>query len=223
MQFFFPSDWLSLLRKEWDKPYLQDLFSFLETEKKSGFVVYPPENRIFQAFTLTPYNHVKVVILGQDPYHRQGQACGLSFSAPSGVKSPPSLKNIYKELAVDLHLPIPEFVDLTSWAEQGVLLLNTTLTVREGIPKSHYGRGWELFTDAVLQLLFEREDPIVFLLWGKIAQQKIDFLPISSHHRILICGHPSPYSAHLFLGSRHFSITNNQLISWNKKPINWII
>jgi uracil-DNA glycosylase len=223
MQFFFPSDWFSLLRKEWDKPYLQDLFSFLETEKKSGCVVYPPEDRIFRAFALTPYNHVKVVILGQDPYHGKGQACGLSFSVPSGIKSPPSLKNIYKELAVDLHVPIPEFLDLTSWGKQGVLLLNTTLTVREGTPKSHYGRGWELFTDAVLQLLFQREDPIVFLLWGKIAQKKIDFLPIPSHHRILMCGHPSPYSAHLFLGSRHFSITNNQLISWNKEPINWII
>ena len=162
-----------------------------------------------------------MVILGQDPYHGKGQAHGLSFSVPSGIKPPPSLKNIYKELAQDGGVAIRSIGDLTSWAQQGVLLLNTTLTVRQSEPKSHYGKGWELFTDSVLRVLLARKDPIVFLLWGKIAQEKVRNLPKNIPHLILMAAHPSPYSAYLFFGCKHFSQTNEQLIKWNKTQIDW--
>lgn len=206
---------------EWEQPYFRTLMQFLEEEKQSGCITYPPEDLIFNAFHHTAYAKVKVVILGQDPYHGKGQAHGLSFSVRSGIKPPPSLKNIYKELAQDSGVAIRSIGDLTSWAQQGVLLLNTTLTVRQSEPKSHYGKGWELFTDSVLRVLLARKDPIIFLLWGKIAQEKVRHLPKNIPHLILMAAHPSPYSAYLFFGCKHFSQTNEQLIKWNKTPIDW--
>ena len=214
-------DWVNEIGSEWEPPYFRTLMQFLEEEKQSGCITYPPEDLIFNAFHHTAYAKVKVVILGQDPYHGKGQAHGLSFSVPSGIKPPPSLKNIYKELAQDGGVAIRSIGDLTSWAQQGVLLLNTTLTVRQSEPKSHYGKGWELFTDSVLRVLLARKDPIVFLLWGKIAQEKVRNLPKNIPHLILMAAHPSPYSAYLFLGCKHFSQTNEQLIKWNKTQIDW--
>ena len=182
--------------------------------------VYPPENLVFNAFAHTPYDKVKVVIVGQDPYHGAGQAHGLSFSVPRGVKPPPSLKNIFLELNQDLHVPVPNHGCLEKWADQGVLLLNATLTVRAGEPKSHHDKGWERFTDAVIDILAERKDPIVFLLWGKSAQEKGQRL-IGTHHAVLQAAHPSPYSATGFFGCRHFSKANALLQQWGKTPINW--
>ena len=164
--------WHEKLKEEIQKPYIKELKEFLEKEKAEGQIIYPPENSIFHAFTKTPYDNVKVVIVGQDPYHGRGQAHGLSFSVLPGITPPPSLKNIFKELESDLGLKPPSHGCLDAWAEQGVLLLNTTLTVRAGNPKSHHGRGWEPFTDAIIDLLAKRKDPIVFLLWGKSAQEK---------------------------------------------------
>ena len=215
--------WFELLEEEIRKPYIQELKKFLDEEKGRGYPIYPEESMVFRAFLKTPYDRVKVVIVGQDPYHGAGQAHGLSFSVLKGVSVPPSLKNIYKELALDLDLPIPNHGCLEPWAEQGVLLLNATLTVRAGNPRSHYGKGWEAFTDAVIAKLCQRKDPIVFLLWGKSAREKCDkVLSVTKHpHAVLSCAHPSPYSAAGFLGCRHFSKTNAYLKEWGKSPINW--
>ena len=217
--------WKDRLEKEMTLPYFQDLKCFLKEEEKLGEIIYPPSDKIFQAFLKTPFDQVKVVIVGQDPYHGEGQAHGLSFSIPKEIKKiPPSLKNIFKELREDLQVLVPESGCLSSWANQGVLLLNATLTVRAGQPKSHFGRGWERFTDAVIQSLEEKEDPIVFILWGKSAQEKgSKILAINKHHLVLTAAHPSPYSVSKFFGCRHFSKTNNFLVDLGKSPISWQI
>jgi uracil-DNA glycosylase len=214
--------WYEKLKNEISQPYIQELKEFLEKENKSGKVVYPPEPLVFNAFLQTPYDQVKVVIVGQDPYHGPGQAHGLSFSVLPGITTPPSLKNIYKELEADLGIQRPSSGCLISWAKQGVLLLNATLTVRAGEPKSHHGKGWERFTDAVIDILAQRQDPIVFLLWGKSAQEKCHKV-LGSHHAVFQAAHPSPYSAHLFLGCRHFSKANEFLKKVGKEPVNWTV
>lgn len=215
--------WRDRLEKEISLPYIQELKKFLEEEKNAGLLIYPPEEKIFQAFLETPFDQVKVVIVGQDPYHGKGQAHGLSFSVEPDVKPlPPSLKNIFKEMSTDLKIPTPTSGCLSSWAKQGVFLLNATLTVRDGHPKSHFGRGWERFTDAVIRSLAERSDPIVFLLWGKSAQEKgAKILAINHHHLVLQAAHPSPFSVTGFLGCRHFSKANEFLIQKGKTPISW--
>ncbi|HSW86790.1 MAG TPA: uracil-DNA glycosylase [Rhabdochlamydiaceae bacterium] len=186
--------------------------------------MYPPEPMVFHAFSHTPFANVKVVIVGQDPYHGTGQAHGLSFSVPCGMPPPPSLKNIFKELIDDVKIAPPKQGCLSCWARQGVLLLNATLTVRDGEPKSHYGKGWEQFTDAVISRLIEREDPVVFLLWGKSAQEKChQILNKKSNHAVLTASHPSPYSATGFFGCRHFSKANSFLEKWDKTPIDWSV
>jgi len=210
--------WCEKLKEEIKKPYISQLKQFLDSE--SGKIVYPPRDLIFNAFLQTPYEKVKVVIMGQDPYHGVGQAHGLSFSVPEGVTPPPSLKNIYKEIQSDLGIAPRQDGCLLRWAKQGVLLLNATLTVRAGEPRSHYGKGWERFTDAVIDILAKKEDPIVFLLWGKSAQEKC-FKVKGSHHAVFEAAHPSPYSANAFFGCRHFSKTNQFLKSVNKSPIDW--
>ena len=216
-------NWHAILKDEIAKPYVKDLKSFLENERKSQ-AVYPPEPLVFHALAQTPYEDVKVVIMGQDPYHGPGQAHGMSFSVPCGINPPPSLKNIFKELEEDVKIPPPGTGCLTCWAKQGVLLLNATLTVRASEPKSHYGKGWEQFTDAILAKLAERKDPIVFLLWGKSAKEKCDHLLTQTHHVVLTAAHPSPYSAsHGFFGCRHFSKANDYLKKWGKTPIDWTI
>src|SRR3990167_5408500 len=177
------ASWFERLREEFDKPYMKQLEDFLAKDIQSGATVYPPFDLVFNAFCLTSFQDVKVVIMGQDPYHGPAQAHGLSFSVPKGVAIPPSLQNIYKEIQNDLGIPPPNHGCLIEWAEQGVLLLNATLTVRAGEPKSHYGQGWEIFTDRVIQLICERTDPIVFLLWGKSASEKFHHIcnPSSQH------------------------------------------
>ena len=222
---FMEASWLDRLQAEFEKPYMKEIESFLAEEIRSGAVVYPPFELIFNAFCQTPFDKVKVVIMGQDPYHGEGQAHGLSFSVPKGVAPPPSLQNIFKELKADLGLCPPNRGCLIDWAREGVLLLNATLTVRAGEPKSHFGRGWEIFTDKVIQLLCEKKDPIVFLLWGKSALEKFEHISSSSsHHLVLTAPHPSPFSAHTgFLGCRHFSKANDFLKSVGKKAIDWAI
>ncbi len=216
--------WRDRLEKEIALPYVQELKRFLEEEKKAGKCIYPAEENIFQAFLHTPFDAVKVVIVGQDPYHGEGQAHGLSFSVQKGVVIPPSLKNIFKELYADLQIPFPNHGNLSAWARQGVFLLNATLTVRKGEPKSHFGKGWEQFTDAVIQSLACKETPIVFLLWGKSAQQKGEkILSIQKHHLVLTAAHPSPYSATGFLGCRHFSKANAFLAQTGQTPIDWYV
>lgn len=216
--------WKDVLSEEFEKPYMKDLKSFLLKEKQEGKVIFPPGPMIFNAFNHTPFDKVKVVILGQDPYHGDGQAHGLSFSVQRGVGTPPSLRSIYKELESD----IPGFVsprhgELTQWADQGVLLLNATLTVRKAEPASHHKKGWEIFTDQVIRTLSEKRTGLVFLLWGKNAQAKIPLID-SSKHTILTAAHPSPYSAYSgFFGCRHFSKTNEILAGQGKTPINWQI
>lgn len=215
-----PSDWMEILKDEFEKPYFEQLNRFLE-EEYDNETIYPSENEVFSAFHLTPYEKTKVVILGQDPYHGAGQAHGLSFSVKPGVKVPPSLKNIYKELHSDVGCETPDHGYLIRWAEQGVLLLNTVLTVREGKPNSHKGKGWENFTDQVIQALNQREKPIVFILWGRHAQEK-KALITSSHHLIIEAAHPSPFSAKRgFFGSKPFSKTNQFLVEMGMEPIDW--
>jgi len=214
--------WYEKLKNEISQPYIQELKMFLEEEQKAGKIIYPPEELIFNSFLQTPFEKVKVVIVGQDPYHGPGQAHGLSFSVLPGITAPPSLKNIFKELETDLGIRRPSSGNLISWAKQGVLLLNATLTVRTGEPKSHHGKGWERFTDAVIDILAQRPDPLVFLLWGKSAQEKCHKV-IGTHHAIFQAAHPSPYSATHFLGCRHFSKTNEFLKKVGKEPIDWTV
>ncbi|MBX3718315.1 MAG: uracil-DNA glycosylase [Parachlamydiales bacterium] len=218
------ASWHAKLKDEIAQPYVRDLKEFLAEEKRRGMEVYPQESQVFNAFLYTPFDQVKVVIMGQDPYHGVGQAHGLSFSVPCGVRCPPSLKNIFAELKDDLNIPISQDGCLSKWAKQGALLLNATLTVRAGEPRSHYGKGWERFTDAIVSKLIQRDDPIVFILWGKSAQEKCE--NILQHekkgHAVLTAAHPSPYSAHSgFFGCRHFSKTNKFLEKWGKAPIDW--
>ena len=216
------NSWDDLLADEFEKDYYKALRQFLIAEYKAG-PVYPPAGDIFNALKATPYEKVRVVILGQDPYHGPGQAHGLCFSVRKGVKAPPSLVNIFRELNADLGCPIPSHGYLMHWAEQGVLLLNTCLTVREGKPNSHRGQGWETFTDRVIRLLNDREEPMVFLLWGANAQAKAA-LVTNPKHLILRAPHPSPLSAHAgFFGCRHFSRANNFLAAHGEGTVDWQI
>jgi uracil-DNA glycosylase len=218
--------WVAILKDEFQKDYIINLKKFLDEEKKSGHIIYPPRKLIFNAFSQTPYDRVKVVIVGQDPYHGEGQAHGLSFSVPDKVAPPPSLKNIFKELVEDVKINEPKTGNLSYWAKQGVFLLNATLSVRANCPRSHYGKGWELFTDKIIELLAKRDDPLVFILWGKSAQEKL-FNVFKNcnkkNHLILTSAHPSFYSAHNFFGCKHFSKTNKFLILNNKESIDWQI
>lgn len=214
-------DWKHHLGPEKKKPYFQELINFVEEERRSGKVIYPPNNQVFNALQTTPLSSVKVVILGQDPYHGPRQAHGLCFSVQEGTEPPPSLKNIFKELSDDLHLPMPNSGDLTPWAQQGVLLLNTVLTVRAGNAASHAGKGWERFTDKVIVIVNEYCPSVVFLLWGAHAQKKGEFIH-SDRHYILKAPHPSPLSAHRgFLGCKHFSKANAYLENCGVAPVDW--
>ena len=217
--------WLEQLRSEIESDYFKQLLIYIDNEKKQGSTVYPPEDLVFEAFNRTPFDKVRVVILGQDPYHGKNQAHGLAFSVCRTEKIPPSLKNIYKEMTSDLNIEKPEHGCLESWADQGVLLLNSTLTVREKEPKSHHNKGWERFTDAVLQKLIDEKDFLIFVFWGRLAQEKLKTLRMKqgAHHYILMAAHPSPYSAVNFLGCKHFSKINEILISENQKNIDWRI
>lgn len=213
--------WGQVLREEFEKSYFRALTEKVRSAYETS-IVYPKGSLIFNAFNLTPFEEVKVVILGQDPYHNEGQAMGLSFSVPRGVALPPSLQNIFTELATDLGLPEPTVGDLTPWAQQGVFLLNTTLTVRAHIPKSHFGWGWERFTDEVIRLLSTRRRNLVFILWGSEAQKKATLIN-SSQHLIIRGVHPSPLSAYRgFFGKHYFSKANAYLVSHGKIPIRWI-
>jgi len=212
-------NWLKALQGEFDKEYFLKLKAFL-TEEREKSRLFPPGSLIFNAFNLTPFEDVKVVILGQDPYHGSGQAHGLSFSVPKGVKAPPSLVNIFKEIHSDLGLPIPTTGDLEPWAKQGVLLLNATLTVRENQAGSHQNKGWETFTDAVIKTLSDQKEGLVFLLWGNYAKNKAGLID-ASKHLILTAPHPSPLARGGFFGCRHFSKTNEYLKAQGKEPIDW--
>ncbi len=212
--------WKKVLREEFEKPYFAEIANFLKTEKSLGKIIYPPGPQIFNAFDTTPFEIVKVVLLGQDPYHGPGQAMGLSFSVPDGIKPPPSLVNIFKELHTDVGIAIPKTGNLTKWAEQGVLLLNASLTVRVNEPNSHAKIGWHSFTDAVIRKVAEHKKNIVFLLWGAFARQKQVFID-SNKHLVLQTAHPSPFSADKFYGCKHFSKTNNYLVYNGTDPINW--
>lgn len=216
--------WLSVLGKEFEKPYLKTLKSFLLEEKQKGFSIYPSDGDIFNALNHTPFNEVKVVILGQDPYHGTNQAHGLSFSVQKGMLIPPSLKNMYKELASEFtDFKTPKHGNLTSWANQGVLLLNATLTVRANEAGSHQKKGWETFTDKVISELSEQRSGIVFLLWGRYAQQKECLIDTQKHH-VLKAAHPSPFSAYTgFFGSGHFAKANEFLKAQGLAEINWQI
>lgn len=213
--------WKKVLAPEFQKPYFTSLREQVRAAYCGNDTVYPPPQHIFRAFELCPFSDVKVVILGQDPYHGRGQAQGLCFSVSSDVPVPPSLQNVYKELHNDLGVPIPPHGDLTHWAEQGVLLLNATLTVSAGKPGSHQGLGWETFTDAVIEALSEGKEHLVFLLWGRYAQAKGVHID-TAKHLVLTAAHPSPFSAYSgFFGCKHFSKTNAYLVAHGNTPIQW--
>lgn len=213
--------WRAVLGDELETPHMQKLRRFLVAEVAAGRRFYPPAPLVFNAIALTPFDQVRVVILGQDPYHGPGQAMGLCFSVPDGVPPPPSLRNIYEELARDLGIPRPTTGDLTPWAERGVLLLNAVLTVSPGKPASHAGKGWELFTDRAIRELSERREGIVFLLWGRYAQDKGTIVDSTRHH-VLKAPHPSPYSAASgYFGCCHFSKVNALLEAGGQEPIDW--
>jgi uracil-DNA glycosylase len=213
--------WAKVLEPEFEKPYFEGIVKFLKEEKAAGKIIYPPGPEIFNAFTLTPFEQVKAVLIGQDPYHGAGQAHGLCFSVRKGVTVPPSLVNMYKELKADLDINPPGHGFLEQWAKQGLLMLNASLTVEAGKPMSHSKIGWEQFTDAVIRTISEKKEGVVFLLWGKFAQQK-EALIDTSKHFVLKAAHPSPFSATAgFFGSRPFSQTNKLLKQQGKESINW--
>jgi uracil-DNA glycosylase len=215
------SGWKEELKEEFDKPYFEKIVHFLKEEKKAGKIIYPPGKLIFNAFDTTPFNKVKVVIIGQDPYHNPGQAHGLCFSVPDKVQPPPSLVNIFKELNTDLDIPIPNTGNLEKWAKQGVLLLNASLTVEANKPMSHSELGWHLFTDEVIKHISKHKEHVAFMLWGKFAQNKANLID-ETKHKILKAAHPSPLSAYNgFFGCGHFSKTNNWLREQGEKPIDW--
>lgn len=214
--------WRQALQEEFDKPYFAELVAHLHAEKESGAAIYPPGPQIFKAFDLCPLSQVKVVILGQDPYHGYGQAMGLSFSVPDGVPAPPSLKNIFREIETDLGVRMSGRPNLESWARQGVLLLNAVLTVRANQPTSHAGIGWQTFTDAVIRTISDRCEGVVFLLWGNYARGKAPLVDASRHH-VLEAAHPSPLARGAFFGCRHFSRTNQILAAEGKTPIDWAL
>jgi uracil-DNA glycosylase len=214
--------WKEALKNEFTKPYFLQIVTFLKTEKASNKIIYPPGPLIFNAFNQTPFNKVRVVILGQDPYHGAGQAHGLSFSVQNGVKPPPSLVNIYKEIQADIGIAMPkEYGNLTNWAQQGVLLLNAALTVRANEPFSHAKFGWAEFTDNVIKKISDEKKGVIFLLWGKFAQEKQVLIDETKHH-VLKAAHPSPFSADKgFFGCKHFSKTNELLVKDGHQPIDW--
>ena len=215
--------WLDQIGAEFDKPYMKTLKSFLQREKESGHVVYPRGSEIFSALNLTHFENVRVVIIGQDPYHGPNQAHGLAFSVRKGVPVPPSLQNIYKELQMEYGTPIPKDGELTGWAEQGVLLLNATLTVQKAMAGSHQKKGWEEFTDAVIRAVNDHHDHVAFMLWGSYAQKKGAFID-RKRHLVLQAPHPSPLSAHRgFLGCGHFKKANDYLIAHGRQPVDWTI
>ena len=213
--------WKRALAKEFDKPYFASLVSFLRQEKAAGKTIFPPGSQIFRAFDLTPVDKVKVVILGQDPYHGIGQAHGLSFSVPEGVSAPPSLKNIFKEIESDLGLKMSGYPNLENWARQGVLLLNAVLTVRSGEAASHGKIGWQEFTDAVIKYISDNCEGVVFMLWGNYAKRRLPLIT-NENHLVLTSVHPSPLSASRgFFGCKHFSKANRFLIEHNIAPVDW--
>jgi uracil-DNA glycosylase len=214
--------WKIKLQEEFDKPYFATLVQFLKNEKKIGKTIYPPGRLLFNAFDQCPFDRVKVVILGQDPYHGPGQAMGLSFSVPQGIQQPASLKNIFKELATDIGCPVPNHGDLSSWAHQGVFLLNAILSVEQSKPGSHQQSGWQLFTDRVIQVLSAHRSNLVFLLWGNFAKAKKTLID-RDKHLILEAAHPSPLAGGQFFGCRHFSKSNAYLIQHQMTPIQWQI
>lgn len=223
MEVDIENSWKLALKDLFQKPYFDQIAAHIKAEKELHKTIYPKGKLIFNAFEQTPFDQVKVIILGQDPYHNPHQAMGLSFSVPDGIKPPQSLMNIFKELNKDIGMPIPPTGNLTPWAKQGVLLLNAVLTVREQEPASHAKIGWMDFTNDIIQLLSEEKKGLVFILWGNFAQQKIKLInPLK--HKILKAAHPSPFSAYNgFFGCKHFSATNEYLVQHNINPINWAI
>jgi uracil-DNA glycosylase len=221
MKLPLPPSWQARVGAELEKPYFQKLRDFVDAERRRA-TVHPPEDEVFTALELTPYDRVKVMILGQDPYHGPGQAHGLAFSVRPGVPRPPSLANIFKELKTEMDCPVPAHGSLVSWARQGVLLLNAVLTVRDGEPNSHKGKGWETFTDAVIRAVAQREDPVVFVLWGGYAAKKESL--IGAPHYVHKSAHPSPLSARRgFFGSKPFTTINRELERMGQTPVEWCI
>ncbi len=221
MQVQIEESWKSVLQDEFDKPYFSAIVQFLKQQKQLGKTIYPEGKWIFNAFTQTPFQEVKVLLLGQDPYHGPGQAHGLCFSVQEGIKHPPSLQNIYKELQADIGKPMSQSGSLLSWAQQGVLMLNASLTVEANSPLSHSKIGWEQFTDSVIQKVSAEKQGIVFLLWGRFAQEKERLIDTSKHY-VLKAAHPSPFSAYNgFFGCKHFSTTNQLLKQQGKAEIIW--
>jgi uracil-DNA glycosylase len=217
------SSWKSVLEKEFEQPYFIKMVDFLRSEKAANKIIYPPGSEIFNAYNTTPFDKVKVVLLGQDPYHGAGQAHGLCFSVSEGIRPPPSLINIYKELQADVGVTTPAHGNLSAWGSQGVFLLNASLTVRAAEPMSHAKIGWEQFTDASIKIISHFKTNIVFLLWGKFAQEKHRLID-DTKHLVLKAAHPSPFSAHNgFLGCKHFSATNEYLVQHNIAPIQWAL
>lgn len=220
MQVQIENSWREALQSEFDKPYFAELVRYLHEQKREGCTIYPPGPQIFKAFELTPVDDVKVVILGQDPYHGPGQAMGLSFSVPDGIATPPSLRNIFKEVESDLGIEMSGRPNLENWARQGVLLLNAILTVRAGAPASHSAIGWQQFTDSVIKYLSDNRQGIVFMLWGAFARSKAELID-HDKHLVLEAAHPSPLARGAFFGCRHFSCANEYLLSQGKEPIDW--
>ncbi|MFI8007300.1 uracil-DNA glycosylase [Streptomyces sp. NPDC086010] len=216
-----PESWRGVLGEELQKPYFKELMDFVE-EERAGGPVYPPRDQVFAALEATPYDRVKVLVLGQDPYHGEGQGHGLCFSVRPGVRTPPSLRNIYKEMNDELGLPVPDNGYLMPWAEQGVLLLNAVLTVRGGEANSHKSKGWEKFTDAVIRAVAERPDPAVFVLWGNYAQKKIPLID-QERHVVVKGAHPSPLSAKKWFGSRPFTQIDEAVAAQGHEAIDWRI
>ncbi|MBD2626179.1 uracil-DNA glycosylase [Trichormus variabilis] len=215
-----PSSWQAVLAEEFHKPYFGKLQDFL-AEDRLSYTIYPSEENVFSAFDLTPYEQVNVLLLGQDPYHDQNQAHGLCFSVKPGIKPPPSLVNIFKELKADLGFDIPNHGYLVQWAKQGMLMLNAVLTVRAHTPNSHKNHGWEIFTDAVISKVNQKKDPVVFVLWGGYAQKKLKLID-TNRHKVIQSAHPSPLSARNgFFGSKPFSAINSALGAWGKPEIDW--
>ena len=216
------SSWKKILWKEFEDPYFDGIKACLKEDKKNGKRIYPPGSLIFNAFNLTPFNKVKVVIIGQDPYHGPVEAMGLCFSVPKGIRIPPSLRNIYKEIKSDCNINMPEHGDLTSWADQGVFLLNAMLSVQHKSPGSHKNIGWQKFTDAVIKAISENKEGVIFLLWGRFAQGKRTLIDETRHY-VLEAAHPSPLARNAFMGCGHFSKTNEILKSMGQDTIDWQI
>ncbi|NUQ24440.1 MAG: uracil-DNA glycosylase [Saprospiraceae bacterium] len=214
------ASWKAVLADEFQQPYFQQISTFLHQQKQADKVIYPPGPFIFNAFNSTPFDKVKVVILGQDPYHNPGEAMGLSFSAPKGVRIPPSLQNIYKELNADLGIPVPNHGDLSAWAQHGVFLLNAMLTVEKNQPSSHKAIGWQFFTDAVIKKLSEQRQHLVFMLWGNFAKKKKELID-TTRHLVLEAPHPSPLAGGGFAGCKHFSKANAYLEAHGIAPVDW--